>query len=150
VWNAASKAAANPVMCRARFDRLVITEEQAYADIWDWKTCESVNDDRIMRTVCNEGYHVQAAFYRRGLEALRPDYAGRIAFILVFAEVSAPYAVRRVVLSPGFMSIGEALVGRALRKWEHAIEHNEWPDGSGETLELQPPTWLQAKHMVIE
>lgn len=133
--------------CRARYDRLIL---DSYADIWDWKTTTSIAPHKLMRSIVDQGYHIQAAMYRRGLMAIRPDYAGRCSFILVFVEVSPPYAVRRVVLSEAFLQIGGAEVSRAILRWQHATATNEWPEGAGDTLELTPPNWLTAQYMESE
>jgi len=133
------------VWLRARFDRLVI-DEGAYADIWDWKfTKAGISDDALMRSIIDHGYHVQAAFYLRGLVALRPELAGRVSFILAFVEVEAPYAVRRVPICEGFLSIGNALVERGVRLWRECLASGQWPDGSETSRILTPPSWYVAR-----
>ena len=129
--------------CRARYDRLVL--DTAYADIWDWKTASDVSDEGITSAIIDEGYHIQAAHYRRGLRRIMPEFAGRISFIFVFVEKKAPYTVRRVCLSEGFISIGEEIIHRALGIWQNCIKTETWPDGSGETLTVEPPSWYLHK-----
>lgn len=130
---------------RARYDRLVL-DEAGHADVWDWKTTgTSVTPDAILRTIIDKGYHIQAAHYLRGLRALAPRFAGRMSFIFVFVETEAPYAVRRVVLTEGFLSMASTLLHRAITEWTECLRSNVWPDGSGATIELMPPTWYLTK-----
>jgi hypothetical protein len=131
--------------CRARYDRLVL-DPGGYADIWDWKTTESVAPDKIVRKIIDQGYHLQAAHYVRGLRALLPEYAGRMSFIFVFVETEAPYAVRRVVLSDGWLSMAGTEIHRAIGEWTNAMATNVWPEGNAETMTAQPPGWFTAKY----
>lgn len=131
---------------RARFDRLVL-DPSGYADIWDWKTTGSVAVEAIRRTIIDHGYHIQAAHYIRGLRAIAPQYAGRISFNLAFVETEAPYAVRRVVMSEGFLGLGDMQLGRAIQAWRNCRSANEWPEGTGETLTLTPPAWFESRVM---
>lgn len=134
------------VYCRARYDRLVI-DPNGYADIWDWKTTTDVSPDALRWEIEDLGYHLQAAFYMRGLATLMPAYAGRISFTFVFVEKAAPYAVQRVCLTEGFSTIAGADVSRAIRQWSHAVNGNNWKRPTeGQTLHLSPSTRLQFQH----
>jgi hypothetical protein len=134
--------------CRARFDRLIL-DEGGYADIWDWKTTTSVAVDDLARKIIDEGYHIQAAFYMRGLRKLLPRFAGRISFVFVFVESSAPYSARRVTLSNSFLTIGDGQVHKAIEAWKQATKTNVWSDGATETANLEAPTWFTAKHLEL-
>jgi hypothetical protein len=128
--------------CRARFDRLLI-DPNGYADVWDWKTTTDISERAIVRTICEYGYHIQAAFYLRGLAACLPSHKGRLTFTFVFVETTAPYAVRRVCLSAEFMAVGAREASKAIRLWSQALATNEWADTrSLETLHAQAPTWM--------
>jgi hypothetical protein len=131
--------------CRARFDRLVMLPDAAYADIWDWKTTTTVAPDKLLRKIVDDALHIRAAHYIRGLRRLAPQFAGRISFILGFVEVDPPYSFRRVVMSEGFRSIGEMICHRATEQWKTAMKTNVWPDGTGQTFVAEPPTWYIRK-----
>lgn len=127
---------------RSRFDSLVMPDGDAgSADIWDYKTTTDVSTDAILRTIINQQYDVQAAFYMRGLRAVMPKLAGRITFIFVFVEVEPPFAVRRVCLSEGFLSIASAKVARGIRTWKQCLSTDAWPDYSADTITMEPPTY---------
>ena len=127
--------------CRARYDRLVI-DPNGYADIWDWKTANDISVRAIERSIVSMGYHIQAAFYLRGLTAILPEYRGRTSFMFVFVETSAPYQVRRVTLSPSFMAIGNRKVSEGLATWQRAIATNDFKAPAFETLEIEAPAYL--------
>lgn len=128
--------------CRARFDRLVI-DPNGYADGWDWKTTTDISERAIVRTICDYGYHIQAAFYLRGLAHCLPSHKGRTTFTFVFVETSAPYAVRRVCLSAEFLAVGAREASKAIRQWSQALATGNWADTrSLETLHAEAPTWM--------
>lgn len=134
------------VVCRARYDRLIL-DPGAFADVWDWKTTGvGVSASALERQIIDHGYHVQAAFYLRGLAALLPEFRGRLSFILVFVETEAPFAVRRVPITEGFLSAGNVIVNRAIARWRKCLDANEWPDDSGAgSLIITPPAWYLKK-----
>jgi len=76
--------------CRARYDRLLI--DGFTGRITDWKTCSDVTDRGIIKSIVKYGYHIQVAFYLRGLKKCA-DLVDT-EFTLVFVETKAPYAVR--------------------------------------------------------
>lgn len=128
--------------CRARYDRLVV-DPNGYADIWDFKTTTDVSPDAIRRAIVKYGYHIQAAFYLRGLTTLLPKYAGRTSFMFVFVETAPPYAVRRVVLSASFLEIGKREVSDGIAQWKHALATNQFAAPNRDTLTIEPPAFLE-------
>jgi len=128
--------------CRARYDRLAI-DPYGYADIWDWKTTRDISDRGIAQSIAKMGYHIQAAFYLRGLLAIKPLYAGRVSFIFCFVETAPPYHVRRAVLSQTFLRIGHAKVNEGLSAWQHAQATNDFRAPFRDTLEVEAPAYLE-------
>jgi len=88
------------------------------------------------------GYHIQAAFYLRGLETILPQYRGRTSFVFVFFETTAPYAVRRVTLQPSWLLAASVKVNEAINLWAHCIETNSFPITAPDTLKLELPAYL--------
>lgn len=127
--------------CRALPDRLLV-DQFGNADVWDWKVTNDVTDLAILRSVVKLGYHIQEAFYRRGLVATLPFKGGRVSWTFAFALDHEPFTVRRVCLMPEFLAAGKADVSRAINLWRHAMQTNEWPDQSRETLMLDAPGYL--------
>jgi hypothetical protein len=132
------------VWCRARFDRLVV-DPGGFADIWDWKVTADASLDAIERGIIANGYHIQAAMYMAGLEALLPDYAHRVSFMFVFAESHAPFTVRRVCLDKTFLSIGRMVFERSFDAWARALETGNWEPEAAATIHLEPPAWYLRK-----
>ena len=128
--------------CRARYDVLNV-DPNGYADIWDWKTTTDISDHGIQKKIGGLGYHIQAAFYLRGLETLLPKYRGRTSFIFVFAEITPPYAVRRVVLRPSYCQKANTDVNQAINIWAHCIENNTFPLTAPDTLEIELPAYME-------
>jgi len=132
---------------RARYDRLDL-DETGFADIWDWKFSNvGVSNDALIRTIIDKGYHVQGAHYLRGLRAIAPRCQGRCTFTLGFVETEEPFAVRRVVMSEGFLQIGSTLLNRAIERWKHCLSTNVWPDDSEGTRTLEPPPYYSMRVM---
>lgn len=131
---------------RARYDRL-IQDENGFADIWDFKTTTDVSPEALTRKIIEEGYHIQAAHYLRGLTAIAPGYRGRTSFILAFVEVDRPHAVRRVPICEGFLSMGKTILDRAILLWRESLSSGKWPDYSEESLILTPPVWYAQRVM---
>lgn len=127
------------VWCRARFDRLVC---DAYADIWDWKSTDDITDRGIVRSILEYGYHIQAAFYMRGLSAVLPEYTGRVTFTLGFGEKGNPNTVRRVKLDPVFLAVGKQEVAGAIDQWKSAMKTGEFPGIPVDTFEAVAPAWM--------
>jgi hypothetical protein len=134
-----------PTWFRARFDRLIL-DEHSYADIWDWKTTADISPEKITRSVIDQGYHIQAALYMRGLQAVAPRFAGRISFIFAFVETLPPYAVKTVTLSEGFMHLANVQIGRAVAQWEAAMQSGVWMEENS-NLSLSPPSWFEMRIM---
>lgn len=130
------------VYCRARYDRLVV-DPNGFADIWDWKTTTDVSPRALEKTIVRYGYHIQAAFYLRGLVAVLPEYAGRTSFIFAFVESAPPYAVRRVTLSPAFLAKGAKDVNRGLAIWNDALATSNFTAPNLDTLEVELPAFLE-------
>jgi hypothetical protein len=141
IWKEQPWGEAGPaIYCRARYDRLI--DSGIYLDIWDWKTTDTeLTHDALMRHIASQGYDIQIAHYLRGLEVLRPDFAGRSTFTLVFVEAQEPHAVQRVGLTEGWLGRARAAWRGAMQQWAHAMRHNEWPVSSPVTLMMEPPTW---------
>lgn len=130
------------IYCRARYDRLVL-DPNGYADIWDWKTTTDVSARAIEKAIIKYGYHIQAAFYLRGLTSVLPQYLGRTSFIFAFVESAPPYAVRRVTLSSAFLAKGMKEVNAGIERWRHAMRTGDFTAHNTETLEVDLPAFME-------
>ena len=91
-------------------------------------------------------YDIQAAFYLRGMDALRPDGAGSRRFLWFFGEMHEPYAISPPMqMSEAGRQMGSEKVERALKVWDQCVRTNEWP-GYPRTLHIaEPPVWAMTQ-----
>lgn len=126
--------------CRALIDRMLI-DVNGCVDVWDWKVTSDISDETIQKHVARFGYHIQECFYRRGLIAALSPRAPSISWTFAFVLDVEPYTVRRVCLSEEYRGLGNLEVGKAIRLWQKCMAANDWPDGSEQTLRLDPKPW---------
>lgn len=135
----------NGVWCRARPDWL----SDDHRRIEDYKTRSgTANPEVVSRTIFNEGWDVQAAFYIRGLKAIDPTAAPAFRFIV--QETYPPYAVSVVSLGPDSMMIAEKKVQWAIDKWRECLDSNEWPGYPTEVCYATLPAWEETKWLEKE
>lgn len=127
------------------------------ADIW----CESkltAIDPKITGRVgkmarahiVNQGWDIQAAWYRRGLEKILPQHAGRIRFVNLLVKPDAPFTSRAIMLNEAFRQSAEAECERGLRIFQRCMATGEWP-GYGDEIELlDAPSWTLKERMETE
>lgn len=129
-WNDAETG----VLCRCRPDFL---REDGY--LIDLKTTEDASPRAFERSAENFRYHVQAAFYMRGLEAIFGEPVKGFIFIVV--EKTPPYAVACYSADVEMIEAGNAEVDRCLRLYKTCLETDEWPGYPDEILPLTRPSW---------
>lgn len=132
-------------------DRLIIWEHEGRGHIYDWKTMsQSAHPRACAARIANMGYDIQRAHYLRGLEALRPDLAGRIDFTFLFVETFGPYAVTPIQLDGEWSAIGQSKWERALQKWKECQASGEWPGYAQDTIRLEAPKWALMQEIEAE
>lgn len=136
-------------MGRAMADKLLIDEEKKRAIFFDTKFCETANPTWLGKHYGDMNYHVQRAWYPRGLAKLRPDLAGRISWIFLNQETSYPFAMVPCDLDGQFTAIGESKSLRAVKLWEECIASNKWPGYTDSPINLEPPKWLLSQEMAL-
>lgn len=130
------------VPCKARIDALATIPGVGLCAI-DLKTTQDASPDSISKSMANYGYHRQAAWYRRALNAAGYNSA---AFVLVFVEKEAPYCVTAATVSEAAQ--GDALedIKTALELYTQCTESGVWPgytDPKHPLIELDLPKWAQ-------
>lgn len=123
--------------CRALLDRTNM------AVTLDYKTCPNAAPAAVARHLYANGYHVQDAWYRRGLDALDPVGRGRRKFIFLFQEIAAPFACSFAELDGTGRAMGERLVERALTIWTRCLDHDHWPAYPGGIHRAEMPGWME-------
>jgi hypothetical protein len=102
----------------------------------DYKTAVSCTPADFARSVTTYGYHIQAAHYLAGIEAVtgaKPD-----AFFFIVQEKTAPYLVSLITLDEIAIHYGQLLARRAIRLFADCLERRRWPgyDGNVNTVGL--------------
>jgi hypothetical protein len=122
--------------CKGRVDRL--GELEGWPFVVDLKSTRDASARAFTADVARYGYHRQVAFYREGLDVLRPT-PRRAAIIAV--EKEPPYAVAVYELAERALEQGEREFRAALRRYRECLETGVWP-GYGDGLHLVDlPAW---------
>lgn len=94
------------------------------------------------RRIYDSGYHIQAAWYLRALDAVDPDNTGRREFGFLFGEQGAPYAVSPPIeLSEAGLEMARQQIEVGVALWDNALRSGQWPGYSGATIIAEPPSW---------
>lgn len=120
------------VRCKARFD---ILRPGMVCDVKS--TAKPAGDWSLPHTVKRYGYHIQAAHYLTGAQAIEGCDAKSFAFI--FLEKDLPHLVRCVELDAESMMKGRQGRDAALRIYAQCFKKGEWPgypDDRIETISL--------------
>lgn len=126
-----------PVECRGMLDHLRADQRT----IIDLKFVASAAPASVERSAESFGYAIQRAAYVRALSALRPELAGRVDFLFVFAEVDEPYAINVCRGDGAFRELGERRWARAVTEWARCVRANHWPSYGEGINQLSVPGW---------
>ena len=109
--------------------------------ILDLKTMRDTTNRGFARATWDLRYYMQAAWYRRGVEALTGEL---LPYTIVGIEKATPYLARAKQLSEDYLALGEAHMDRAIATYLHCVETDQWPGHSPEVETLNPPPWAGA------
>lgn len=127
--------------CRAMLDHLRLGD----ALIVDLKITGDSSPPAVERSAENFGYALQAAAYRRAIEALQPASIGRVDFLLAFAEPTPPYALNLSRPDGMFRELGERRWARAVDTWARCIATKTWPGFGTAVNYVSVPPWALKK-----
>ena len=123
--------------CKARIDALTSLEGRVTV-VADLKTTQDASPHGFARSAARFNYHIQAAHYLAGLNAL--EERERI-FLLIAVEKDPPYAVAVHELSPDSLQSGAAICRRGLRRWHTSLENDHYPGYSAGANTIELPSW---------
>lgn len=130
------------VKCKMRADYLLTPDQGALIGlpqgiIPDLKTCVDLR--RFRGDAWKLGYHIQAAFYRRGYMA---EFGCSMPPVFAFGawEKESPFVGRVFPCGERFMSAGDEEVSKLLRIYAECLETDKWPAPDGLEF-LEPPEW---------
>ncbi len=113
------------------------------AAMWgDLKTTTTTELEALMRQCFKMSYHVQLAFYRRGLRANGYD-TSKGAF-LVCVETKAPFEVVCLELSEELLDLGDRTVTLWLERLRVYRDSASWPGRAQCPVVWSVPAWMQS------
>ena len=121
------------IPCKARIDRY--TTYEGHTIILDIKTCRDAEPWEFARAAAKFGYHLQGAWYRRGLNVLE---ARPRQFWMLALESKEPYCVAVYRLDDEALDQAEATLQNFVYQYAECEKDGSWPGyGPGvETLYL--------------
>lgn len=133
-------------LCRAMidwidFDRLII---------YDLKTTGTGLSDRALQSKIASGLDLQTAFHLRGIEHVKPEVAGRIAWRWVFIEDEAPFESRVVEMDAMSRAFGDRKAALAIKIWHKCLAENRWPGYPREIERLEYPALAESAWLARE
>lgn len=116
----------------------------------DYKTTgDSANPEHWgARQLFNLGYDVQAAWYRRGINAVLGIEDAHFWFVV--QETAPPHALSVVALTPAALAMADRKVTEALRIWRYCLENDRWPGYPNHTAFVDPPAWQESQWLARE
>jgi hypothetical protein len=128
------------VWCRARPDFL----PNKRRIIPDLKTAADASPDAFSRAITSYGYHIAAAHYLAGIEAI---YGERPAnWLHVVIEKEPPHVVALYELPGSDIEIGEDLRRRALRTFADCLAADDWPGYARDVVPVGLTDWARRQH----
>lgn len=129
------------VACSGVLDQLILDEKAGKAIIRDLKTTDNAHPRTIQRKMMDMGYDIQAAAYLEAVQAIYPQFAGRVEFEFVYIEREAPYAVTVARLAGSMQEVGQRRWTRAVNTWGQCLATNRWPDYSNIPIRIEALPW---------
>lgn len=126
---------ATGVLCKCRPDKLV----RALNVILDLKSAEEAGTTAFQRASWNYGYHISAAFYLRGVEAVtgvRPS-----AFIMAAFEKKSPFACAFYEADHDLLTYANTEIDRLLCDVAECLATDEWPGYPHSIQKISLPKW---------
>lgn len=104
----------------------------------DLKTAKDISERGFAASSWSLGYHLQMAWYRRGLRA--NGWTGN-AVAIIAVESAAPYDVAVYRLDPALLNYGETECLRIAKAYRAAEQAGNFPGAHPFARELLPPAW---------
>lgn len=131
------------VWCRARPDFLPAKRKI----IPDLKTAADGSPSGFARAIASYGYHIAAAHYMAGIEAIYGERPTNWLHIVI--EKDAPFAVSLYELPADDIEIGEDLRRRALRTFADCLSADKWPGYAADVVQVGLTDWARKSHSIM-
>jgi len=120
------------IPCKGRVDYL---RPDGFVDL---KTSANLDERRFQNTAHDLGYHMQIAFYCRGLKALGME-APKVWIVAV--EAGEPHDVAPFVVDPGVIATGEARIVELMALLADCTKRKKWPGRYPDETPFVLPGW---------
>ncbi len=124
----------NGVKCKCRPDYLR-TDLKCVIDL---KTTQNASPESFVKSAYDYRYHVQAAWYLRGLRACGADVEN---FVFIAVEKEPPYQACVFAADEEFIKLGEIDALDNLKTYEEAARNNQWNGYENKIHGLTLPVW---------
>ena len=126
----------NKFLCKCRPDYLKEIPQGCL--IVDLKTSQDAEINSFQKKAYwNYNYHIQAAHYMNGFEAV--THKKTLAFIFIVIESEPPYAINIFKAADEFINSGKNKVRELYELYASCLEKNNWPGYSEDIKELRFP-----------
>jgi hypothetical protein len=127
-------------------------------DVWcpplsvalDPKVTKYIYNDKIDAHVANQGWDMQATLYKRGIEQIRPDLAGRVMFGNLLMHPDMPHRARNIEIDEAARTSCQADIERAMKIFAGCMVSNTWPDFGLDFHKRSAPSWKMKERMERE
>lgn len=126
------------IRCKARCDYVIDGEAGEPDIIVDLKTTADASPAAFARSIADLGYHLQAAWYLQGYEAVT---GRRAEYRIIAVENEYPYDVVVYRIGRETLQIGYHQIGECLKRYAECVASGEWPGYAAEELEIGLPIW---------
>lgn len=110
-------------------------------------TARGATDTFLERMIFNKKWHWQSAFYVYVNQLITGE---EWKFLHVFAEDSAPYAIKPRYLNEASIEKSFEELSTYFGVLDNCIKSNEWPCYGSEIMPLALPDWAWSKHEAVE
>lgn len=124
------------VLCRARLDNVHVLPSENRVVIYDFKFMKDGSADALYRSAMRFGYDIEAHAHTTAIEKARPEYAGRVDFVLVACELNTWLCTPHPV-GGTLAQLGRVRWEKAREMWRHGLATGEWPGYAPTVLEAR-------------
>ena len=122
--------------CKGLIDR--INQWTGWTVVVDFKSCTSAAQWDFEKAVAKYGYHLQAAAYLEGLNALAPMER---RFLFVAIEKKPPYCCAIYELDEPSLRTGQILFREYLDQYANCMKTGVWPGYRQSVMQIQIPRY---------
>jgi hypothetical protein len=118
--------------------------------IVDYKTARTASPIGFGAHAAQNGYDMQAAFYRRAVGRAFPELAGRVRFLFAVQEIEPPYALCVFEIAEADIFVADRKVEWALHEWALCLRGGKWRGYPTGIQRIMLPEWHAKRFLESE